>query len=258
MIYIDRTEEPIPNVLLTAGVAELQILCNHYDEDNRYFENKNSSDIFKSNIYAHNDVKDVLIRTQNHKCCFCESRVTHISDGDVEHFRPKAAWSEVAVDGTLSLIKPGYYFLAYDWDNLMLSCLMCNQRIKKNNFPLLNEGFRRVVNHNYEVTRELPVFINPTLEDPEIHITFYEDSPRGISLRGQRTIEYLNLDRYSLNEARKEKLKDLFTYKDILNVIENVDERDKIIEIIKKRINEIIDKKGQYINMVKANFSEFL
>lgn len=258
MIYINKVGVPVPDVLLTAGLAESQLLCANYDADNNYFEGKKSKDLFKSNIYGHDDVKDVLVSIQNHKCCFCESRVTHISDGDVEHFRPKAEWLRENVDGTRSKVKPGYYFLAYDWSNLMLSCLMCNQRIKGNNFPLLNEEHRTLVTHTYDVSRELSVFINPTLEDPEAHITFYEDSPQGISLRGKKTVEYLELDRYSLNEARKEKFKDLFMYKKILSVVNNPEERDEIIEMIKKRINEIIDGNGEYVAMVKANFSEFL
>lgn len=258
MIYINKVGEPVPNVLSTNGVTETQALCANYDADNTYFNNRSSKDLFKSSIYAHDDVKDVLVRIQNHKCCFCESRVTHISDGDVEHFRPKAEWLRENVDGTKNKVKPGYYFLAYDWNNLMLSCLMCNQRIKGNNFPLLNEAHRAIVTHHYDITRELSVFINPTMEDPETHITFYENSPIGISLRGKKTIEYLNLDRFSLNEARKEKFKDLFMYKKFLDVVTNPEERDEIIEMIKKRINEIIDKNGEYVAMVKANFSDFL
>lgn len=258
MIYINKVGEPVPNVLSTNGVAETQALCANYDADNTYFNDRSSKDLFKSSIYAHDDVKDVLVRIQNHKCCFCESRVTHISDGDVEHFRPKAGWSNVDHRGKSILNKPGYYFLAYDWNNLMLSCLMCNQRIKRNNFPLLNEAHRTIVTHTYDVSRELSVFINPTLENPEAHITFYEDSPQGISLRGKKTVEYLELDRFSLNEARKEKFKDLFMYKKILSVVTNPEERDEIIEMIKKRINEIIDGNGEYVAMVKASFSDFL
>lgn len=258
MIYINKIGEPEPDVLLTSGVVEAQKLCANYEADNTCFDNRASKNIFKPSIYGHNDVKNALVRIQNHKCCFCESRVTHISDGDVEHFRPKAGWSKIDKEGKSVLVKPGYYFLAYDWNNLMLSCLMCNQRIKGNNFPLLNERYRTVVTHNYDVAGELAVFINPALEDPEAHITFYEESPKGISLRGKRTVEYLELDRLSLNEARKEKFKDLFVYKEILNVITDAEERDNVLGMIRKRINEIIDNNGEYVAMVKANFNEFL
>lgn len=258
MIYINRNLEPVPNILLTDGLIETQNLCANFDADNTYFENKKSTDIFNSNVYAHKDVKDTLIRIQNHKCCFCESRMTHVSDGDVEHFRPKAEWLKEDNFGNKTKLKPGYYYLAYSWDNLLLSCQMCNQRIKGSNFPLINENIRVTISHHYNCTVELPIFINPSLEDPESHITFYDETPRGITYRGKKTIEYLQLDRNNLNEVRKEKLKDLFMYKEILNTISNIDIHESIIEMIKKRVNEIIEKNEQYVCMVKANFNEFL
>lgn len=58
------------------------------------------------------------------KCAYCESVYNASSDGDVEHFRPKGRVEE-KVPPT-----PGYYWLANDWDNLMLACQHCNQRRK--------------------------------------------------------------------------------------------------------------------------------
>lgn len=258
MIHINKLGEPIPKVLSANGAIETQALCANYDADNTYFEERESKDLFKSSIYGHPDVKNSLVRIQNHKCCFCESRVTHISDGDVEHFRPKAMWLQENVDGTKSKIKPGYYFLAYDWDNLLLSCQMCNQRIKGNNFPLVNERVRTIVSHNYNIRAELPVFINPSLEDPELHITFYGDLPQGITYRGRKTIEYLYLDRPSLNEVRNEKLKDLFALREVINLMTDLESREIAKDILTRRLNEIITNNDQYVCMVKANFSDFL
>lgn len=257
MIYIDRRGVDVPNVLLTEGIAETAVLCANYDGDNSYFSDKKSSEVFKRDVYAHSSVKELLIVVQNHKCCFCESRVTHISDGDVEHFRPKAAWLR-EVDGVAKLETPGYYFLAYAWDNLMLSCLMCNQRIKRNNFPLVNEEIRATVTHSYDYARETPIFINPLLEDPELHIDFYEDMPRGITARGRKTIEYLGLDRHSLNEARKERFKDLYALKECIDSAPDNESRERAAHFLRKRIAETIEKNGQYIGMIKANFTDFL
>jgi hypothetical protein len=50
-------------------------------------------------------------------------------------FRPKGGW--VQNDGD-ALTQPGYYWLAYEWSNLLISCQLCNQEFKKNRFPLLN------------------------------------------------------------------------------------------------------------------------
>jgi len=244
MIYIDKGHSQVPNILLTDGVTEAQNLRDAYDNDNAYFEGKRSSDVFKNS----------LINIQNHKCCFCESRVTHISDGDVEHFRPKAAWLH-ELDG---LKKPGYFFLAYDWGNLLLSCQACNQRAKGNQFPILNSIIRTTITSTYDYSLENAIFINPAYEDPEISITFFEEIPKGNNYRGRKTIEYLELDRLSLNEARKEKLKDLFALKEVIQVIQNEVDREKAEEILRRRIAEILNENLQYVSMVKANFQEYI
>lgn len=56
---------------------------------------------FDKSIYGSKDVKKALERAQHGKCCFCESKVLHVSPGDVEHFRPKAA-VRIAGRATLS------------------------------------------------------------------------------------------------------------------------------------------------------------
>ena len=254
MIYIDKRQSLTPDILLNEGVIEAQKLKDAYDNDNSYFDNKSSADVFKSVIYGDKEVKNKLIDIQNHKCCFCESRVTHISDGDVEHFRPKAAW----LDDVHGLKKPGYFFLAYDWNNLLLSCQACNQRAKGNHFPILNSGIRTTISSAYDYSLEYAIFINPTNEDPEISITFFEEIPQGINYRGRKTIEYLQLDRFSLNEARKEKLKDLFALKNVVESIKNNNDREKAEEILRRRVHEILDENLQYVSMVKANFEEYV
>src|SRR5690606_19607561 len=90
---------------------------------------------FDSGIYGHTNIKTELINNQSGKCAFCEQHILSISYGDVEHFRPKGGYKQNYKD---SLHKPGYYWLAYDWDNLLFCCQKCNQRYKKNYFPLRN------------------------------------------------------------------------------------------------------------------------
>jgi len=65
---------------------------------------------FDSALYGHEDIKKALIKAQFDKCCFCEAKVTHIAYGDVEHFRPKAAYRQEKGD---PLVYPGYFWLAY-------------------------------------------------------------------------------------------------------------------------------------------------
>ena len=74
-------------------------------------------------IYGHPQVKDQLKAEQHDKCCFCEADFTANGYGDVEHFRPKGGYQQTE-KGKIS--KPGYYWLAYEWQNLFFSCQICN------------------------------------------------------------------------------------------------------------------------------------
>jgi uncharacterized protein (TIGR02646 family) len=157
---------------------------------------------FNSNIYAHKSVKQALIQAQHDKCFLCESKITHIAYGDVEHFRPKAAYSQ---DDNDALHKPGYYWLAYEWKNLFLSCQLCNQQFKKNLFPLVNPS-ARATSHKDDLDSEQPLFIDPSIDDPEQFISFRGEVPfaPGDNPRGRATIKGLGLDRQKLNEERFE------------------------------------------------------
>lgn len=58
--------------------------------------------------------KDQLLLETHNKCAYCESDITTVSYGDVEHYRPKSI----------------YWWLAYVYDNYLASCAICNQRFK--------------------------------------------------------------------------------------------------------------------------------
>jgi hypothetical protein len=73
------------------------------------------------------------------------------------------------------LRKPGYYWLAYEWNNLFLACQLCNQLFKKNLFPLLDPT-TRAASHKDNVENEKPAFIDPTIDDPKNLFPFAEKS----------------------------------------------------------------------------------
>ncbi|MEZ5716002.1 MAG: hypothetical protein R3D85_13040 [Paracoccaceae bacterium] len=66
------------------------------------------------------DSKPQMIVESSGKCAYCESAVTATYHGDVEHFRPKSV----------------YWWLAYVYDNYLLSCAICNQTFKGDRFAL--------------------------------------------------------------------------------------------------------------------------
>ncbi|MCX6578764.1 MAG: HNH endonuclease [Candidatus Aminicenantes bacterium] len=109
------------------------------------------------------DIKEYLWQWHDGKCCYCE-RKRDKREFDVEHFRPKAGISDE--NG-----HPGYWWLAYEWENLFLACKSCNQEIKKTQFPLLG-GSKRAFTGEDDLKLEKPVLINPVDEDPEKFIGF--------------------------------------------------------------------------------------
>jgi hypothetical protein len=127
MIRIHKPDQP-PQILTTNGKAKRRGASSAYSRSANAYKNGSKKFSFDAEIYAHQSVKAALIAAQYGKCAFCESQITHISYGDVEHFRPKAGYRQSAAD---AMSTPGYYWLAYEWDNLLLSCQLCNQRIKK-------------------------------------------------------------------------------------------------------------------------------
>lgn len=222
---------------------EYQKHKNKYDDGSKKF-------IFNSDIYGNKVIKEALKNAQNDKCCFCESTVSHISYGDVEHFRPKAAYKQNEND---AYQYPGYFWLAYDWDNFMFSCQICNQRYKKNLFPLKNTSHRDVENQN--IKYENPLLINPTKENPEDWIIFEKAfiKSKNNSKKGETTIKVLGLKRNELWEKRNSKYKMINS---LIQMIEINPEHAKSIEAKKMLETDFFKIKAEYFGMIKANFEE--
>jgi len=199
MIKIDKTHIHVPAILDTGGEGKLETeqLKADYNNGVRLFK-------FYSKIYGHKTVKEALKKAQNDKCCFCEAKVTHVSHGDVEHFRPKAAY-KIQTNGKLT--KPGYYWLAYDFSNLYFSCQICNQSFKKNYFPLADEA-KRARSHSHDHLIENHLIIDPGLNNPENHLFFEQEiiKPKNASIEGVETIKRTGLNRDKLCERRFEYL----------------------------------------------------
>jgi uncharacterized protein (TIGR02646 family) len=218
-----RIQKPktAPDRLITAGKTKRRSHCSAYSRDPSAYQSGAKTFAFDPSIYAHPSVKQALIDAQHRKCCFCERLMG--SDGDVEHFRPKQAYKQTA--GT-PLHRPGYYWLAYDWQNLYLACAACNQRHKQNLFPLQNPA-ERAAHHNQPITQEQPLFIDVGRENPEEFIGFRGEISFAIAgnPRGRSTIEALKLNQRSLPEARLQRLKILRTLYELVKIAAK-DERD--------------------------------
>jgi uncharacterized protein (TIGR02646 family) len=204
MIRVVRPDR-VPAILLRRGDPERKRLCAAFDRAaDDYKSGRKDLPPFKSSIYGAKSVKRALLAAQHDKCAFCESRVSAIAYGDVEHFRPKRGYRQNPED---ELAKPGYYWLAYEWSNLLFSCQICNQQCKKNLFPLRNPG-RRARSHHDDLSAEKPLLIDPTRVDPELHIGFRDEVafPRAGRQSGRVTIDVLGLNRPALRERRRDHL----------------------------------------------------
>jgi len=135
--------------------------------------------------YRHPEIKNTLIAMFHGKCAYCESRITHIAYGDIEHFRPKA--------------KAKFPECTFEWTNLLLSCSVCNgAEHKGDRFPEKNEG---------------GPLVNPCDDDPCRHFRFVFDpvtklaTVTGQTARGRTTEKLLGLNRAELWERRSRMVK---------------------------------------------------
>lgn len=150
-------------------------------------------------VYAAKEVKRQLLLMHHRKCCYCEERFAEGAYLDVEHFRPQRGVRQSRQQKKDD--PPGYYWLAYAWGNLLLSCGVCNRSYKKTVFPLENP-IERARTHHDDLSRERPLLIDPAREDPRAHIRFDEEDPVALTEQGRVTIETVGLGRSPLIEER--------------------------------------------------------
>jgi uncharacterized protein (TIGR02646 family) len=189
-----------PKILTTKGADQTKKDCDDYDAKRKLSKSKRS-------IYASTAVKQTLVRAHYSKCCYCEQKFTASRDLAVEHFRPKSGVKQTRGQKEM---KPGYYWLAYDWNNLLLSCDECNSTYKDTLFPVATKY--RARSHHGNINRERPLFVHPVLQDPRDHIRFHDDEPFHITEIGRVTIEEIGLRRSGLREAKLKLIKRLRFY----------------------------------------------
>jgi hypothetical protein len=125
--------------------------------------------------YKHSENKQALLQASHGKCMYCESKISHVYFGDVEHIRPKA--------------KDKYPELEFEWTNLGYSCSRCNNA-KKDQFDAT-----------------FPI-VDPYSEDPEAHLLAFGTLviQKAGSERGAVTIITTDLNRAELIERRAMRL----------------------------------------------------
>ena len=167
--------------------------------------------------YKDVEIKKALEKLFHNKCAYCEGQPTSQGPWDVEHYRPKGRVKE-------NSNHPGYYWLAYTWDNLLPSCTFCNQRRidqatwddpvagpaagKLDQYPLLDEQ-DRAMDPDSDLDKEKPLLLNPCI-DQDCETFFRYDIQGHIlpaesgNLRAEKTIKICHLERRRLRQDRAE------------------------------------------------------
>ena len=244
MIRVHKRDRA-PKILRGRGANQTEEDKRTYDESPAdYRTGARTFDVVRD-IYGAKSVKNALKKDQHSKCAFCEAKVDHVAYGDVEHFRPKKGFRQIDTD---DLGRPGYYWLAYAWGNLFFACQICNQRHKRNLFPLTDAGDRARSNHD-AIAEEKPLFLDPVADDPSDHVGFREeyaypidDDPRAVA-----TIDGLGLNREELAGHRRDWLAMLEALKDV--IVLDLPETEKARAVLRAAGNE----SAQYASMARGS-----
>lgn len=131
--------------------------------------------------YKSSEIKELLRLETADKCAYCESKVSHIDYGDVEHLLPKSVFPH----------------LRYNFENLTYVCGICNTK-KGDYFSI-----------------DTPL-LNPYKDNPEEHLMPVGPMVLRVttSERGLVTQKKLDLNRSELIERRAERLETITTILD--------------------------------------------
>jgi hypothetical protein len=186
-----------------------------------------------------------LLARQFYKCGYCEMDVREAAL-PVEHYRPKGIatrvdWSGLSPVATIDALShgdeqrflrglpptnrdrvhwtddDGYWWLAWTWENQVMSCGGCNTGLKTTRFPL-QDGSPTLSGYEQPPGTEQPLLIDPTATDPMLHLVFEEQSdrwqvfPRNESPEGDWTIHVLHLNSPDLLGKYKRRVAELTSH----------------------------------------------
>jgi hypothetical protein len=193
----------------TDGGAEREKAVEHYGTA------ETKSKTFSFTAYGKKPVRDALNAALAFKCAYCETYYGASQPVAIEHYRPKSGY---LVDGKMR--KPGYYWIAAAWDNLVPSCTDCNSERrqtlsdgttlvvgKANQFPISSEQKRAAAIDTEKAEGRL--LLHPYHDEPDKHLVFIEDGivtwqrpGKPASKKGEASVRVYALLRVGLVQAR--------------------------------------------------------
>lgn len=242
MIFIDRANIN-PNGPACLDLTDKNSLASIELKNNKNAFSKGQS--LQFSVYGREDVKDSLKKLFNDKCAYCESKMLHVSDSDIEHFRPKGEMKPT-LDDKLNDEETGYYWLAAKWDNLLLSCEHCNQRRVDSKGRVFGKGIYFPIDGNKKIHKQYGdknfskeeskrLIINPCIDTPEDFLEFCANGniiAKKKSLKGECSIKVYGLRRYQLIIERRVEIKKLKLQLESLKI--HLISKDKTINGISK------------------------
>lgn len=171
--------------------------------------------------YKHPENKRALTTACSEKCMYCESKVTQVYWGDVEHIRPKAVFPQ----------------FQFTWDNLGFVCARCN-------------------GEKSDKWSEETQFINPFVDDPDEHLAavgaflFHRNG----SERGEYTWRQIGLNRPELFERRTERIEQMQNLIDKMQRTANHELRD----LIRRELDDELADDKEYAMVCRAAVAQLL
>jgi hypothetical protein len=244
MIRIDQSKIQAPEIIQSVEFKDFirqMLLDKQYKKNNTY----------------HEPLSDRLNEFHS-KCAYCESGVNRAGYYlTVDHYRPKGKLMD-------DRSHPGYYWLGYEWSNLLPACPICNSK-KSTHFPIQGKRLTGPPVNNGDLDwncckvdspvhlEEEPLLLHPAVDFPEEHLVFNgRGEIKGKTDRGNKTIVVLGPDRIPLNLQRKKlvddyyrKIKKLLEKIGITQKKDDIKESDETIPPQFEDIFEEIKKSGE-------------
>ena len=220
---------------------------------------KNLLENAKVDPNCYKEAKSALNKLYHGKCAFCESKLGVSSYMEIEHYRPKN--------------KESYYWLAYEWSNLLPICRICNSK-KGTQFPVKNYSkLSAPINNDGKLDKtkciadQLPLInqearlIHPEIDFPENHLIINTDGSIASNNNSEKALETINkyfLKRKELQIGRKKVIDSVFD--DIKRVFKHftpklAEKHQK--EFKKALVDEVFNIKSKEVSNQEYSFVAF-
>jgi 5-methylcytosine-specific restriction endonuclease McrA len=253
---------------------------------------KLSKDDFDNEIWK--KLKEFLLKNVFHgKCAYCETDIGMArQSGDAEHFRPKGRVNykdggkfvivKVQSPTGQEITHPGYFWLAYNWKNLVPACRKCNsEQGKKNQFPIDAQHvlLRQLAPAQLQGLKVTPhqspswpgfyylepedlddaedrLLLHPYYDDPRKYLQFAEhgieapvpDASNQPSRKGEHSIEVYELYNDDLRRARDVAQRSACTsfFMAYMNAVDCKKGKEECLKEAWNRISGVVEGHAQY------------